>query len=563
MRRRALIALTTGLAAASAAGAAPAGAADPTTGRLLVTVDRAPAGAHGAPAGATARAAVRAGIARAGARIAGPVVPELRLITVRPAAGASPAGTAARLRRLPGVARVEVEHRARLRLLPDDPALSAQDPTPGTPPGVSMEWWAAREDLPSAWDVTRGAGAKVAVIDTGIDAAHPEFAGRIAGVTDLDADPTHGPATTDEVGHGTHVASLACAIGGNGIGIVGSGFGCSLLIFKSDLSDSSVAQSIVKAVDQGADAINMSFGTDGTTPAATPVVQAIDYAYRHDVTMVAAAADDPVQEQGDPANVLQPTGTGSDAARGKGLSVTAADATDLRAPYAGLGTQISLAAYGSYATRGPGPTGILGAFPGNTTTLELGEGGVSAPCACRVVFGGDTRYARLHGTSMAAPMVAGVAALVHHLNPDLSAADVIRVLKQTARRPRGTAWTPELGWGILDGGAAVKAARRLDRRAPSSKLRVLRRAGSATVTLRLSGHDGAPKGCRPSGIARYEVWRTVDGGARRKLRTTGRTRLHVKLRPGVRYGFYTRAVDKAGNREAAPSRPDARVYLKG
>jgi serine protease len=160
-------------------------------------------------------------------------------------------------------------------------------------------------------------------------------------------------------------------------------------------------------------------------------------------------------------------------------------------------------------------------------------------------------------------MVAGVAALVHHLNPDLTAADVIRVLKQTARRPLGTTWTPQLGWGILDGGAALRAARRLDRRAPASRLRIERRAGSATVTLRLSGHDPAPKGCRASGIRRYEVWRTVDGGGRRRLRTTASTRLHVKLRRGVRYGFYARAVDAAGNREAAPPRPDARVRLKG
>ncbi|MEA2305323.1 MAG: serine protease [Solirubrobacteraceae bacterium] len=554
MRRRALIAVTTGLAAASLAGAAPAGAADPATGRLLVSYDRGPAGAHSA--------AVHAGIARAGARVAGPVLPRIGLVTVRPRPGMSARRTAERLRRQPGVARVEVEHRARLRYVANDPALVQAEPTPGTPPGVTVEWWAAREDLLAAWDITRGSGAKVAVIDTGIDAEHPEFAGRIAGVTDLDADPAHGPATVDEVGHGTHVASLACAIGDNGVGIVGSGFGCSLLVFKSDLSDSSIAKAIVDAVDQGADAINMSFGTDGTTPAATPVVQAVDYAYRHDVTMVAAAADEPVQEQGDPANILQPTGTGANHTLGKGLSVTAAEATDARAPYAGFGTQISIAAYGSFATQGPGPAGILGAFPGNPTSLDAGEPGVRQPCACRTVFNGDARYARIQGTSMATPMVAGVAALMHHLNPDLSAADVIRLLKDTARRPVGTSWTPELGWGILDGGAAVQAARRLDRRPPVSRVSARRGLRAGTVTLQLSGSDRAPTGCKPSGIARYELWRTVAGGRGQRVRTTRETRVHVALRRGVRYGFYVRAVDRAGNREAAPSRPDVRVRLK-
>ena len=82
------------------------------------------------------------------------------------------------------------------------------------------------------------------------------------------------------------------------------------MVERSDLSDFSVAQSIVDATDRGADAINMSFGTDGSRPAAHGIVDAIDYAYKRGVVLVAAAADDPIEEQGDPSNVLQPTGTG-------------------------------------------------------------------------------------------------------------------------------------------------------------------------------------------------------------------------------------------------------------
>ena len=87
-----------------------------------------------------------------------------------------------------------------------------------------------REGFPQAWDVTHGDSALVGVIDTGIDASHPDLAGKIAAAEDFDSDPGDGPATTDESGHGTHVASLACAATGNGVGIAGAGYGCRLVV---------------------------------------------------------------------------------------------------------------------------------------------------------------------------------------------------------------------------------------------------------------------------------------------------------------------------------------------
>ena len=203
------------------------------------------------------------------------------------------------------------------------------------------------------------------------------------------------------------------------------------------------------------------------------VVDAIHYAYDRKVVLVAAASDEDVEEQGSPANVLQPTGTGPDLQQGLGLVVTAADFSDARATFGsdasgqplrpGRGTQISLAAYGAY---GPsGPTGIFGAFPTGTTQIETGTvDPPSAPCVdCRTTFNGDNRYAYLAGTSMSTPQVAAAAALVRHLNPDLTIGQILTILKQSARRPAGSGWTPELGWGILDAGAALDAARRVDR----------------------------------------------------------------------------------------------------
>jgi subtilisin family serine protease len=466
---------------------------------------------------------------------------------------------AQRLRLLPGVADVEEERRAAPRYAPNDPGVKENETAAGTPPGTPLQWWIGREGLLGAWDLARGTGAKVAVIDTGIDGGHPDVLGNIAGSTDLDADHAS-PATYDEAGHGTFVSSLACARGDDGRGLVGAGFNCSLLIFKTDFTDSSVAAAIVGAADQGAQSLNMSFGTDGTRPPAQAIVDAIDYAYAKNVVMVAAAADDPVQEQGDPANVLQPTGTGSDLTQGKGLDVTAANANDARASFAGSGSQISLAAYGAWQTGSGGPRGILGAFPGNQTDLERSGLGLT-PCNCRTSVDGDNRYAYLQGTSMAAPQVAGAAALVRRLNPDLAAADVIRIIKQTARRPGG-AWTPDLGWGILDASNAVATARVTDRRAPTSSLTAPRTTRARTVTLKLRATDKAPAGCVPSGVKVVRVYRKIGHGTWVRVGQTTTSTLRVKVRKGLSYAFYSRGVDKAGNREAPPGKPDARVRVR-
>jgi subtilisin family serine protease len=539
---------------AAAPAATRTSTATPTTGRLLVTL-------HAPAPGVAQASAVRAVAARAGARETGLDVPQLRLTRVRPGPGTSLHALAARLRADPRVASVRAERRFMLRYVPNDPAFST--PERGED-GTVTEWWAARENLPAAWDVTRGDGARVAIIDTGVDAGHPELANKIIASADFDDNLGDGPPTVDEAGHGTHVASLACAQSDNGIGIAGAGLGCSLLIAKSDLTEGSVAKALVWAADNGAEAINMSFGTDGRTPATDAVVQALHYAEGKGAVLVAAAADsardgESIEEQGDPANVLQPTGTGPDISQDLGLSVTAADATDGRADFAGRGSQISMAAYGTY---GPtGDNGILGAFPSQTTQLERGsELPKVRPCRCRTPYQGDARYATLPGTSMSAPQVAAVAALMRHLNPDLPPADVVRILKETARRPTGTAWAPELGWGILDAGAALAAARSVDAHAPRSQL-LRPKVTGRSILLRWRGSDDAVAGVVASGIDHFEVWRRAGSGTARRIANRAAHSLRLRGKRGQRYGFYTIAVDHAGNREAPPVKADASVRV--
>jgi serine protease len=547
--------LALALLAVGLAGAPPAGASAPTTGRLIVKVR---AGADHRP-----RTSASALARSAQARLAGFSVRRLRLVTLRPRRGSGLRALARRLRADPRVARVEVEHRARPRLEPSDPALTTPETAAGTAPGIPIEWWAARSGFPAAWDVSTGAGAVVAVIDTGTETSHPELADRVLAAQSFDSART--PATVDTVGHGTHVASLACGAGNNGIGLAGAGLRCRMLVLKADFSDSSVAAAIVWAVDHGADAINMSFGTDPGTRPSEAVRDAVDYAYDHGVVMAAAAADSPIAEQGYPADLLQPTGTGADLSHSRGLSVTAADAFDRRAAFAGLGSQISLAAYGAYDPGGPGPQGIFGAFTAATNELEMGAPGIPPrpPCGCRTTLANDSRYAYVQGTSMATPMVAATGALVRHLNPDLGVAEIVRLMKETARRPAGTGWTPDLGWGILDAGAALTRAASIDRRAPTSRMAKLRRrTRKRTITVRWSGADKAPAGVRASGVSRFELWRSTNGRRFRRLLSTRRTSRRVTLRRGSRYAFYTVAIDHAGNREPAPKRPDARIVRR-
>ncbi len=544
MRRRLLLLTILVLAIASATAKAQG-----TTGNVLVLLRR------GGVGEATASRAVQAAAGRLGGRPAGRSVPQIGLVTLRPPAGLGLGEFTRRLARVAGVVSVQAERRYVPRVLPNDPALTASDLDSGV-----VQWTLAREGFYTAWSYTRGNGALVGVIDTGIDAGHPDLRTKIAADIDQQGPAFYtGPANTDQVGHGTHVASLACADTNNGIGLAGAGYDCRLVIEKTDFSDSSIAAAIVDAADRHVGAINMSFGPAQPTgsPAPAAEVRALRYAAARKVVLVAAAADSQGSEQGDPANVLQPAGTGPEVSAGLGLDVTAAAYNGARASFAGYGTEISLAAYGalepdavSILGLGP-PPGIFGAFPANLTSIE--------PCGCRATFSGPGHYAYLQGTSMAAPQVAATAAMMRALNPYATLNDILRIIKLTARRPAGTSWDVNLGWGILDAGAAMGAVRRVDHLAPVAHLSAPRIAHHRTFVVRWSGHDEKIPGLVASGIARYEVYVKAGRGRVRRIASTTRHRLRFHGRRGLRYVFTVVAVDRAGNRQRHPTRRVTRV----
>jgi subtilisin family serine protease len=487
-------------------------------------------------------------LARTGVERAGRGVPPLGVATV----DGSPSAIA-RLRRDPAVKSVSAEWRRDLRRTPNDPSLTQQQA--GAPAGTAVQWWLARSGFPAAWDATIGSDAIVGVLDTGLDGEHPQLSSKVASA---DAIGTLTGPLVDEDGHGTHVSGLACAATGDASGIAGAGWNCRIAVVKIAFRDEDIVAGIHKAVERGAHAINMSFGGgDGSSALAT----AIDFAVQRGVVLVAAASNDPITDQGPPASQLQP-GDASDIGAGKGLVVTGVDFRDRHAG-TGSGGQISLGAYGFYERDAmTGPLGLLSTYP----DMTQGEVPPLVVCGCRATFNGDDRYAYLDGTSMAAPQVTATAAMIGELNPFLTAPEKIRIIKETARRAGG--WTPEFGWGILDAGKAIDAARRVDKRPPQSQAGARRKVrapsrGRVRVRVSLSGSDDpAAAGLVPSGVRSFDLYMKRGRGQFRRVRkdVTG-SPVILRLRPGV-FRFYTRAIDAAGNREAAPARADVRMKVR-
>ena len=152
---------------------------------------------------------------------------------------------------------------------------------------------------------------------------------------------------------------------------------------------------------------------------------------------------------------------------------------------------------------------------------------------------------------MATAIVAGIAALVRNLNPDLSGPGR-PLLKETARAPQRLDERARLGDPRRRGGRRPRPRDRPPR--PTSRLRAPRSTRRRAITLRWSGNDTSPENVTASGIDRYEIWRSVDGLAPVRIFVVRGTAKRLRVRPGRRYAFFTVAVDGAGNREAPPRR---------
>jgi subtilisin family serine protease len=296
---------------------------------------------------------------------------------------------------------------------------------------TAQEWQLQASHLDRVPDtVLRSAAAvKIAVIDTGADVTAPDLAAKSPQTWNT---RTRSADVRDVNGHGTFVASLAATASGD----------AKLLVIKAgsdggSFTDSNEAAAITYAVDHGARILNLSVGGPTTSPTER---RAIRYAILHGALVVTAAGNEgqsgnPVEY---PAALVQPVG--SDGAGGAGLVVTASTADGRRASFANTGSWVSLAAPGVH---------VLGAVSNASSPLLFPR--TRLP-------GVHGLYGYGSGTSFAAPLVSGAAALVWAANPSLTAQQVAQTLKATASG--NGIWTAELGFGVVNAAAAVALAKR-------------------------------------------------------------------------------------------------------
>jgi serine protease len=471
----------------------------------------------------------------------------------------------------PLVEGVRLEGRAEFRHTPNDPFFSASDfHAPG---GDLFQWPLVHQGFPGAWDLTKGIGVEVAVIDSGVDLSHPDLSSRVAATLNCAGPICLGSGMNDTLGHGTHVSGLACADSDNGYGIASAGFDCSLYAIKTDLSYTSIINSIYAAANHGARVINMSFG--GGSPD-TDLRDAIDYAWGRGAIPVAAADNTPNPPPSYPAQYVQPQGTGPDLNAGKGLVVTSVSHSGFPSAFAEQTDGVSVAAVGSaYDLKSceGGQQGVLSTYPSNPTEIDAGCQAEGIPA--RTSLNGDTRFAYLVGTSMATPQAAGLVALMRSAAPALSAARIVRLVKLTASNCGS--YANGIGWGTLRADQAVGAARNLDRDPPTSevtsakvsKKRKRSRGAAAAaarkrkVNLRLKSSDPTcATELQPSGVETVNVFASVNGGRYRRVAKTSRKKVSFRARPGRRYRIYSIAVDKAKNSEDPPGQADAKIRVK-
>lgn len=310
------------------------------------------------------------------------------------------------LNQLPSVRYAELNYMVKADLTPTDPDYS----------DVSKVYAPQMINIEPAWDITTGSPSFiVAVLDTGISMTHPEFSGRILPGYDFvnnDAD------AQDDEGHGTHVSGIIAAGLNNGQGSVGIAPGVKIMPLKvmSNLGYGSwvgIADAVIYATDHGARVINMSFGGSGTSYLMT---DAVLYAANHGVVMVASSGNDGSTQPMYPAYYPDVIAVGATTYYDDWLTIS------------NYGTWIDVTA------------------PGDTvwSTLWTPEN--------------PNTYQYFSGTSMAAPHVSGLAALILSAHPNFSPADVRALIRQTAADKGAPGFDIYYGYGRIDAGAALAAA---------------------------------------------------------------------------------------------------------
>lgn len=279
----------------------------------------------------------------------------------------------------------------------------------------TVDWGLSALHVPAHWQATRGQGIRVAVLDTGIDAVHPDLAGALDDARDFTASRS---GVVDRVGHGTHVAGIIGARRNDG-GVIGVAPECRLLIAKVLGDDGSgtsdrVAAGIDWACDQGADVISLSLGSPEPS---VELRSAVERAAARDKFLICAAG-----------NSGRPNSVDFPARWPETIAVGAVDRDGRVTSFSSRGEEVDVCAPGQ---------DILSTYP-------------------------NGQYAKLSGTSMAAPFVSGVAALLlakHRAQggatPVATHAQLVEHLVRTATDAGPAGKDPNYGYGLVNPDSAL------------------------------------------------------------------------------------------------------------
>ncbi|MEV2212872.1 S8 family serine peptidase [Streptomyces sp. NPDC050997] len=368
---------------------------------------------------------------------------------------------------------------------------------------------------PKAWAAGYdGKGVKIAVLDTGVDATHPDLKSQVIESKNFSAAAD----ATDHYGHGTHVASIAAGTGAKAGGTYkGVAPGARILSGKvlddtGSGDDSGILAGMEWAAAQGADVVNLSLGgTD--TPEIDPLEAAVDKLSAEKGILFAIAAGN-----------SGPESVGSPGSADAALTVGAVDDKDKLAGFSSTGPRVGDGAIKPDVTA-PGVDITAASAKGSVIEQEVGE----KPAG----------YLTISGTSMATPHVAGAAAILKQQHPDWTYAELKGALTASTK---GGKYTPfEQGSGRIQVDKAIKQTVIADPVSlsfgtqqwphtddtPATKALTYRNLGTEDVTLTLAATGTDPKGqAAPAGFFKLGVTKvTVPAGGKASVDVTVNTKL--------------------------------------